>query len=127
MAPRKSPSPHRVVQAHQVISKYSQLTDEEIPLLEVALMIALIEYPKLNIRAESDKIDQIVVGAAGRVRPARDGEDGLIKSINSYLFTERAETRNSYHSVGNLPRGCLECRYRCFWSRFSRPLYSGFP
>lgn len=113
MATRKSPSPHSVVQAHQAISKYSRLTDEEIPLLEVALMIALIEYPKLNVRAEYDKIDQIVAGAAGRVRLARDGEDDAIKSINSYLFTElgfRGDNDDYYNPRNSLLNNVVERR-----------------
>ncbi len=71
--------------AAAALSKYTKVTDDEIPLLRAALSIALIEYPDLDLDQEMSEISSLIDGSEIRIG-SRDDIEVTLKSINEYLF-----------------------------------------
>ena len=71
--------------AAEDLSQYSNVPDDEIPLLRAALSIALIEYPDLDLHREMSEISSLIDGTKIRISSIDDIRETLA-SINEYLF-----------------------------------------
>jgi len=74
-----------IMDAAAALSKYTKVTDDEIPLLRAALSIALIEYPDLDLDQEMGEISSLIDGSKIHIG-STDDIGVTLRSINEYLF-----------------------------------------
>ena len=82
--------------------RYACLIDEETPLLEAAMSIALIEYPELDLSLELQKFESLKTSARAWVGRKRT-QESILASFNDYFFEQlgfRGETED-YHNPRN--------------------------
>jgi regulator of sirC expression with transglutaminase-like and TPR domain len=99
---RQPVSKHEPANARSRFAETIALPDEKINLAEAALLIAVEEYPRLDVAAYLDKLDRIADLARDRVGLAVDASD-YISAINATLFEDYGfrGNRDNYYDPRN--------------------------
>jgi regulator of sirC expression with transglutaminase-like and TPR domain len=86
----------------EVLSKLAKLPDDQIPLIEGALSISLIERPEMDIEEQCRKFEDLVSGAKDYVSSATSLEE-MISLLNGYFFLKLGFRGNSedYYNPNN--------------------------
>ncbi|MBI3571017.1 MAG: tetratricopeptide repeat protein [Gammaproteobacteria bacterium] len=73
---------------HERLAKIAKVSEQELNLAEAALLIAVEEYPGLDVEAYLRQIDELATGVQQRL-PAQAGLEDTLVTLNQFLFVEQ--------------------------------------
>jgi regulator of sirC expression with transglutaminase-like and TPR domain len=73
---------------HERLAKIAKISEQELNLAEAALLIAVEEYPGLDVEAYLRQIDELATGVQERL-PAQAGLEDTLVTLNQFLFVEK--------------------------------------
>lgn len=73
---------------HERLAKIAEVSEQELNLAEAALLIAMDEYPGLDVDAYLRQIDELATGVLQRL-PAQAGLEDTLVTLNQFLFVEQ--------------------------------------
>src|SRR3989344_2662459 len=73
---------------HERLAKIAKISEQELNLAEAALLIAVEEYPGLDVEAYLRQIDELATGVQQRL-PAQAGLEDTLITLNQFLFLEQ--------------------------------------
>ena len=73
---------------HERLAKIAKISEQELNLAEAALLIAVEEYPGLDVEAYLRQIDELATGVQQRL-PAQAGLEDTLITLNQFLFVEQ--------------------------------------
>jgi len=81
-------------QMHERLAKIATSTEQDLNLAEAALLIAVEEYPGLDVEAYLRQIDELATCVQQRL-PAQAGLEDTLVTLNQFLFVEQGFTGDS--------------------------------
>lgn len=72
---------------HEHLAKIAKTSEQELNLAEAALLIAMDEYPGLDVEAYLRQLDELATGVQQRL-PAQAGLEDTLVTLNQFLFVE---------------------------------------
>jgi regulator of sirC expression with transglutaminase-like and TPR domain len=76
---------------HERLAKITEVSEQDLNLAEAALLIAMDEYPGLDVEAYLRQLDELATGVQ-RMLPAQAGLEDTLITLNQYLFVEQGFT-----------------------------------
>ncbi len=73
---------------HERLAKIAKVSEQELNLAEAALLIAMDEYPGLDVDAYLRQIDELATAVQQRL-PAQAGLEDTLVTLNQFLFVEQ--------------------------------------
>jgi len=73
---------------HERLNKIAKVPEQDLNLAEAALLIAMDEYPGLDVEAYLRQLDELASGVQ-RMLPAQAGLEDTLVTLNQYLFVEQ--------------------------------------
>ncbi|MHB8744838.1 MAG: SirB1 family protein, partial [Sulfuricaulis sp.] len=72
---------------YERLAKLIKISDQDLNLAEAALLIAMDEYPGLDVEAYLRQLDELATGVQQRL-PAHAGLEDILVTLNQFLFVE---------------------------------------
>ncbi len=73
---------------HERLAKLAKISEQELNLAEAALLIAMDEYPGLDVDAYLRQLDELATGVQQRL-PAQAGLEDTLVALNQFLFVDQ--------------------------------------